>query len=162
VEAWAPVLAALVVAAVIVCAAAVALVLLVRATNRERREDRALDLKRQDAVAEQARETAALLLESNKRFAAVTRTTNSKLDSIHTLVNSNLTAAMLAELGATEAGLDLMRELTADRSARGIEPSPEATARINATEKRVDDLREQVEARQDADRTAKRQVDDEA
>jgi hypothetical protein len=159
VDVWAPVLAVLAAALLVVL---VVLVQLLRAANRERRENRALDLKRQDAVAAQARETAALLLESNKRFAAVTKTTNSKLDSIHTLVNSNLTAAMLAELGATEAGLALMRELTDDRAARGIKPSPEAKARINATEKRVDDLREQVEARQDADRTAKRQVDDEA
>jgi urease gamma subunit len=167
VEVWAPLLAALIVAAVIVCAATVALVLLVRTTNRERREDRKLDLKRQDAVAEQAREvaeqareTASLLVQSNERFAAVARTTNSKLDTIHGLVNSNLTAAMLAELGATEAGLALMRELTDDREARGIKPSPEAKARIIATEKRINDLKAQVRDRQDADRTAKRQADD--
>jgi len=156
-QVWAFVLLALLIASVLAVAAAITLIQLIRATNNERRQDRALDLARQDAVAEQARETAALLLESNKRFASVTKTTNSKLDTIHTLVNSNLTAAMLAELGATEAGLSLMRELTDDRKARGIEPSPDAIARIRATEKRVNDLRAQVEDRQEADKTATRQ-----
>ena len=62
--------------------------------NRARRREKIEDYARQDLVAERAAETS-------KRAADSTKITNAKLDSIHTLVNSNMTAAMKAELDAT-------------------------------------------------------------
>jgi hypothetical protein len=127
-------------------------------TNRARSEDKQEDWARQDAVAAQAAEAAALLLKANERVAAATDQTNQKLDVIHTLVNSNLTAAMLAELSATEAGLVLMREMVDDRLQRGVQPSPEATARIRNTETRINELRAQVTDRQTQTELAESQL----
>jgi hypothetical protein len=86
---------------------------LVLLTNRGKRQDRVLDWARQDAVAEQAAKAAALLLAANERVASQTAVadaaTQGQLAQIHTLVNSNLTAAMDAELAATVAQLVLLR-----------------------------------------------------
>lgn len=70
---------------------------------------------RQDAAAAAAATTASLLLDANERVATQTREasaqTNGKLNQIHDLVNSTLTAAMTSELVALEQQLELMGEL---------------------------------------------------
>jgi hypothetical protein len=98
-------------------------------------------LERQDAgaarqaeVAAQAAVAAELLLDANQKAAETAAATNSKLDVIHVLVNSKMTAAMRAELDATTAQLALMRRL------HKLEPSPEAQAAIVATQRRVAEL----------------------
>jgi hypothetical protein len=108
--------------------------------NRQRRDERREDYARQDAVAEQAAEAARLLLESNKRVAATAVITNGKLDVIHTLVNSNMTAAMQAELDRTQEVLVMLREVIALNEAAGRAASPETLARIDATERKVGEL----------------------
>jgi CO dehydrogenase/acetyl-CoA synthase alpha subunit len=100
-------------------------------------EAAALLLARQDAVAAQAAEAARLLLAANERVARTAAVTNRKLDVIHTLVNSNLTAAMQAEHDATVRTLAMMREVVDLRRAAGNEPSPETLAAIEATETRI-------------------------
>lgn len=67
--------------------------------------------------------------------------TNSKLDVIHTLVNSNMTAAMQAELDATVRELALMREVIALKSEHGRDPSADALAAIESTTKKIAELR---------------------
>jgi hypothetical protein len=76
-------------------------------TDRARRRDKKEDYARQDIVADRAEEAARLLLEENKRVAEATAQTQGQLQEIHTLVNSNLTAAMQAELSACEALLEM-------------------------------------------------------
>lgn len=120
--------------------------LLARQINRQRREERLEDYKRQDVVAQrltdrqdaaarQSAETAKLLLAANERVARDTAATNGKLDVIHTLVNSTLSAALQAELDAT------VRELTWMRRASGTRPGAEERATIEATELRIQELR---------------------
>lgn len=104
--------------------------------NRQRHAERAEDYARQDAVAAKAAEAAELLLESNKAVAATAKVTNNKLDVIHTLVNSTLTAAIEAQLEATVQQLEWMRHVVA-LSTNG-EPSRDA---IVAIESKIAELR---------------------
>jgi type II secretory pathway pseudopilin PulG len=108
--------------------------------NRTRRQEKAEDYARQDAVAQKAAEAAKLLLAANERVAANAVQTMSKLDDIHTLVNSNLTTAMRAELDATTRELAVMSELIDLKRASGHEPSVDAMAAIKATKAKVSEL----------------------
>ncbi len=120
-------------------------------TNRNRAAEREADYRRQDevaeraarvadAVAKRAAETARMLLAANERVTSSTNSTNQKLDVIHTLVNSNMTAALQSELDATTRELAMIREVMALKKANGLEPSPEAMAMANATEKKISEL----------------------
>lgn len=124
----------------------------------QRRKEKIEDYARQDevadratAVAEQAATAAQLLVEDNKRVALAAAgaadKTFGKLDEIHTLVNSNMTAAMQAELDATVREVAMMREVGALHLAAGRDPSAEAEAAIVATEGRIAELRSALEDR---------------
>src|SRR6185503_6664284 len=76
-------------------------VLMAILTNWLASKDKKLDYARQDAVAKKVEDAANLLRASNDKVAETTKVTNGKLDLIHTLVNSNMTAAMQSELNAT-------------------------------------------------------------
>lgn len=66
---------------------------------------------------------------------------NRKLSVIHTLVNSNMTAHMQAELDATVRELTMMREVARLHSDAGRDPSEETVSAIQLTEARVAELR---------------------
>ncbi len=118
-----------------------------RSASKARREDKEEDWARQDAVASQAAKAAELLLAQNKVVAETATTTNEKLDVIHTLVNSNMTAAMQAEYDATVRELAMMREVIRLNKVAGTEPSVEATAAVDATEIKVGELKATLEDR---------------
>ncbi len=103
-------------------------------TARTKREEREQDWARQDIV-------AARLLVSNKQVAENTRITNGKLDVIHMLVNSNMTAAMQNEHDAVIRELAMMREVIDLKRAAGQEPSIEVLAAIEATEAKIAELK---------------------
>ena len=113
--------------------------------NRSRRVDKKLDWEREDKVAKKAEEAAKLLLESNKQIAETAAQshleTNQKLEVIRVDVNSNMTAAMKAELDATVDQLTLMHEVVALKKAQGIEPTKEIVARIAAKGERINELK---------------------
>jgi len=137
-------------------------------TGRQRQADKAQDWAREDAVAAQAakaakllldrqeadarkrEEAAALLLEANERVARTAETTNTKLDVIHTLVNSNMTAAMQSELDSTVRELAALKEIIALKAAAGDKPSPEALAAITYTEAKIGELTATLNDRQEA------------
>lgn len=103
--------------------------------NRSKRLDKAQDYAREDAVAAKvdaaavkAAEAARLLLASNERVAATSVVTNAKLDVIHVLVNSSMTAAMQAELDARQIGLTQMMEIIELKKAAGLQPTSEVIA----------------------------------
>lgn len=125
--------------------------ILAHRTERMHREDRQADWDRQDAVAKAAadaadrlvaaqEEAARLLLADNARVAAAQEQTNGKLDVIHTLVNSNMTAEMQRSYDATKRELAVMRELMELRKANGLEPTPAVLAEIAATEITLNEL----------------------
>ncbi len=95
---------------------------------------------RQDDAAAKAAEAAALLLRSNERVAESTKITNAKLDTIHTLVNSNMTAAMQAELDATVRERAVIIELVHLKKDIGQENTVEALAALKAAEEKIEEL----------------------
>ncbi len=68
-----------------------------------------------------------------------------QLERIHTLVNSNLTASMRAELDATIREVAMMREVIALNEAAGREPSAEAIQAVEATDIRIAELRASID-----------------
>lgn len=127
-------------------------------TNRHAHADRLEDWARQDAIAKKAADAAELLIASNRKMAAqaaeaasllldsdkkretTAAITVQKLDVIHTLVNSNMTASMQSELIAVQAQLVLIREVMTLNSAAGREPSVETLAVEKAAETKVAEL----------------------
>jgi hypothetical protein len=109
-------------------------------TNRHRQFEKKQDWERQDKVAAKAEESARLLLESNERIARITEETaksqNGKLDQIHVLVNSAMTAEMEKGLASHKAILALLVRL-----------APEEVAQIDATKKLIAALETQLAER---------------
>ncbi len=80
-------------------------------TARAARADRREDWMRQDAVAAKAAEAAKLLIAANQRVEASARGTTEKLDDIHVLVNSNMSALKEALVTAKQEISDLKSTL---------------------------------------------------
>jgi hypothetical protein len=91
-------------------------------------------------VADQAARAANLLLEENKRVRLTAEQTQEKLDVIHILVNSNMTAAMQAELDATRRDLASLREVARLNEEAGRSLSDEARQVIEDTQLRISKL----------------------
>ncbi len=112
--------------------------------SRSFTKQKKLDWDREDEIEKrkrnQAEEAARLLLAANERVAATAKITNNKLDRIHTLVNSNLTASMQAELDATVRELVMMKEVVALNKEAGREPSSDALGAISFTENKISEL----------------------
>jgi hypothetical protein len=115
-----------------------------RSTRKATSEAKIEDWKRQDEVAARAAEAARLLLAANERVAETAAVTNGKLDVIHTLVNSNMTAAMQSEFDATTRELAMMREVIRLNKVAGTEPSVDALAAVTATEAKIAELDNQL------------------
>ncbi len=132
-------------------------------TGRQLRASKKEDYARSDAVAAQAAEAARLLAEqqnmaatkaaeaatlllaSNERVAETADITLGKLDVIHTLVNSSLTAAMQSELDATISQVVLMKEIVglkrdALRGTTTTTTTTEAAVALDTAEKRIKEL----------------------
>jgi hypothetical protein len=70
-----------------------------------------------------------------------------KIEQIHTLVNSNMTAAMENELEARRSNLILLEEAAQAKRMLGAEPSPEVLASIAATRIKISELSSQLNDR---------------
>ena len=101
----------------------------------------------QQGAADRAAEAARLLLENNERVAQTQLETNGKLDVIHTLVNSSMTAAMQSEFDAVTRELAMMREVVELKRATGMEPSTAALAAIDVTETKLSELADALDDR---------------
>lgn len=112
-------------------------------TDRIRKDERLADFERTEAVREMAADAASLLKENNKIVAAVSERTELKLDTIHTLVNSSLTSALLGQMEA-------LRELIAWKDKAG-EPVGEASRR--ALLELEETLRDRRQAQSNVDTT---------
>lgn len=118
---------------------------------KEAREQAQLLADRQTAIAAQADKTARLLLANQQSTAAaadeVARLaaenalkSDTKLDQIHTLVNSQLTAVRQAELDQTRTTLIILKRVTALAALRGEHADPLDLAAIERTEARITEL----------------------
>jgi hypothetical protein len=146
------------IAVVVALSSTLSPLLLAWLVNRNSQSIKAQDWARQDVVAAKAAHAAELLLNRQNAVAkqadlvattlqASNVVTNTKLDVIHTLVNSNMTAAMQAELTATERELAMMKEVGQLNQAAGREPSVESLAAIKSTQDRIGELQAALEDR---------------
>jgi hypothetical protein len=118
-------------------------------TNRSRLAEKKADWEREDKKekekADRAEQVAQSLLDSNKEIADTAaqshKETNQKLEVIRVDVNSNMTAAMTAELVATEGQVALLREMVELKRTAGTEPTPKALAFIAAKDERINELK---------------------
>lgn len=101
--------------------------------NKSHKEERKIDMDRQDRVAIQVVNASDI--------------TNEKLDTIHILVNSNMTAALQAELDATIRELAMMKEVIALNRAAGRAPSNEASKALEMTQAKIRELTAQLNDR---------------
>jgi hypothetical protein len=117
----------------------------------QRKAEKAEDYRRQDEVAAQAAQAARDLLgaqqEMQRRTDEVARLAaenadraDTKLNQIHTLVNSDMTAARQSELDQTRAMLVVLKRVTALAALRGEHADPEDLDAIARTEKRISSL----------------------
>ncbi len=109
-------------------------------TSFNNRTDKKAQWARDDLVAAKAAEAAKLLLAANERVAATAKVTNNKLDMIHTLVNSNMTAVMQAEYEATKRELILLLHVVELNRKVGNEPTTEGLVEIESTRKKISEL----------------------
>jgi hypothetical protein len=70
--------------------------------------------------------------------------TNDKLDVIHTLVNSTLTASIESDLGATKQYVTTMEQLMGELKRTRQPVPPETMAALAEARKKADDLTQQV------------------
>jgi len=132
-----------------------------RAEKQRRRtaeEMRAEDWARQDRLAAQVKaaaddvaaraELARVALEENQALVAKTaEETHEKLEVIRVDVNSNMTAAMQAELDAYISELSLRVEYVKAAEQRGEKPSRDTMAAITGLEGRIAELRAKLRDR---------------
>lgn len=109
-------------------------------TSRGKRKEKEQDYAREDAVASRAAEAARLLAVNTEKVAETAQKTSDKLDVIHGLVNSNMTAAIQAELDATAREAAMIQEVIDLKRASGIEPAIEALAALDSARKKIAEL----------------------
>ena len=159
----ASVISLIAVAVVAIFSSITAPLILAHRTERMHREDQLADYQRQDEVAKEAKETAFAMAaqqdviirqqkdateaarvrdgHAEKLAAAVAKSVDDKLDVLHGLANSTLSAAIESELGALETSLAMMNEVIDLKKAAGIEPTREAIIAMQATEAKIAELR---------------------
>jgi hypothetical protein len=113
-------------------------------------------------VAEQAKETARLLEERDATAAVVAKENadlvTGKLDRIHILVNSTLTGAIEAELGAHEQTLVALAELQRRDTADGRKSTPDQASALALVREKIAELRATVADRAEQTKVADAQV----
>jgi len=149
------------IAAIVAFAGIIGPAFLAWVNGNQRRAEKLEDYRREDEVAAKAAEQGKLIVASvvanTAEIASNSITTNGKLDVIHTLVNSNMTQAMQAELDATIAQLVLMREVIDMKKASGVVPSEDTVSAISIIEKRIAELTVQLQERSSAANTVVQQ-----
>jgi hypothetical protein len=145
----------------------------IRANGRERRKDQQATWDRDDQVAAKAAEAARLLLAAQQEsiartdavadhVAASTSVTTAKLEVIHTLVNSTLTAALLAALDASRSELVTLLKMADMQRAHGDDPSEDELASITVLRRKVGELSAAMQEREAQTRAADTQIATEA
>lgn len=130
----------LVIALVVAFTSALSPIVLAVFTASQRRAEKIEDYRRQDEV-------AARLLTATTRMTEETVKTNEQLVVIHTLVNSNMTAAMQTGYDSVVRELVLMKEVIKLHEKDGREVSQEAHDEVVRTEGKIIELRAALDER---------------
>jgi hypothetical protein len=120
-------------------------------TERMHREDQLADYQRQDQVAREAKAAADALLaqqvaateaarERDVESALMLGRINAQADRIHTLVNSDMTAARQEELDQAESTIVILERVISTARAKGIQPGAEDLEALEAARTRRDRL----------------------
>lgn len=124
---------------------------LLRLQGKQRREDLAIQWARDDALSARAEAIGQRVVQANQHTAEVVEatasSTASKLEVIHTLVNSQLTKALESERDAIRRELAMMEEVVAMKKTMGAAPSEGVLAAIAFTKAKLKDLELQLEDR---------------
>lgn len=129
---------AIVAAVVAIAASTISPIVLAHMAARTRRQERLEDYARQDQVA--SRLLAANSLTA-KQSAIADSATQIQLREIHTLVNSNMTTVMKAELDARIGQLETMRKLVELNRRQGVLPTIEENVTIETLQDKIDELK---------------------
>jgi uncharacterized Fe-S cluster-containing radical SAM superfamily protein len=138
---------AIIVACTTLVTSTIAPVVMAYVTWRTARSDRRADWLRQDEVARRVKQVALDQAQQAVDTVAGLKSNSQKLDVVHSLVNSQLQAALQAEHDALVAQLVLIRELVAVRTGEGTGPFPETLATIERISTRVNELAHIIEER---------------
>lgn len=126
-----------------------------RQDHRLRAAERREDAERQDVASDRAAEQTRILIDTNERIAYRTAEAavmlEGKLDVIHTLVNSSMTAAKQSEFDAIERELAMMKEVVALRRSAGEEPTAETLATMDSIERKLRELSTELAERRAQD-----------
>ena len=119
------------------------------------RQDEVADRLERAAMASRIRleEVARLAAETAATQAATAVVTDSKLNVIHTLVNSQLSAALQNELDGLVREVAVIRELIELKRANGKEPTSDSLTILAASDSKIIELRQTLDNR--AKETAK-------
>ena len=127
-------------------------------TGYQRKSERREDYRRQDEVAAKAEEAAKLLLMNQQRALVATEevarvaaeshtSTDRQLERIHTLVNSDRTAALQSWRDQAQLTLLGLKKIIALDNDAGRPPSPEDLASIDLVESQLVKLNEELDDR---------------
>jgi hypothetical protein len=97
--------------------------------------------------------------ENTKAITEGQRVTSAKLEVIHTLVNSTLTAALQSELDSTRREELLLRELMQMRSDAGHPVTDDQRATLGATQRKIRELARAMDDRIRQTRSADIQIE---
>jgi len=133
---------------------------------RQQRKGKELDWEREDErdaqkkqeAEERAEKAAAQLLAANEEIATHLAETNGQtqdrldgldagIERVHTLVNSDKTAAMQRDLDSAKEKLVLLGEIADLKHAAGLAPKPETLGEIESTERRITELQAELDDR---------------
>jgi hypothetical protein len=129
-----------IIAGVVAASSTIGPVLVAMVQSRNRRKEKEQDYERQDKVAKLAADAARTLETNTAEAFATARESKKTLDTIHMLVNSNLTASMQAEFNATVREATMMQEVIDLKRAAGVEPTIETLATLESTKSRISEL----------------------
>lgn len=138
---------------------------------KNRQEEKDQDYARQDLVASRAEAASRALLlrqdeatraleESTRNAAVAQQQTQTKLTSIVTMVDGNLTLVLDAELNSTRRELAALIELKELKIASGKPVSIETTVAIEQANARVVKLEKDIAKRRETDELAKAQIEE--
>jgi hypothetical protein len=114
--------------------------ILAHRTERMHREDQLADYQRQDKVAQAAKTAAdAAALAANKSQTQL-ESIAVQTKRIHTLVNSDMTAARQEELDQAESLIVALRRVIQLSADKGSQPEPSDVAQLERTSQRRDQL----------------------
>jgi protein involved in sex pheromone biosynthesis len=167
-----------------VFASVTAPLLLTLLTSRQRRAEKEQDYKREDdreeereekamaraavvaaaaeAVREKAEEAARLLQENNVVTKSRLDSLDAGVERVHTLVNSDKTAALQRDLDSAKEKLILLTEIVELKRAAGLNPHAETSGAIAETKRRISELGIELDDRHRQATLAEKQMQEHA